>query len=875
MTTSAGDNSLSSTTTLGYDATGNLVTVDGPLAGTADTTTFRYNADRQQVGAISADPDGAGPLKRRASRITYNADGLPTVSETGTVNGTSDADWSAFVSLQQATATYDANDRKLTDTTTAGGATWSVAQYSYDAVGRLECAAQRLNSAAWGTLPASACTLGPAGSFGNDRISRTVYDAVGRTSQVLTAYGTPEQTSESESYTANGQVASVTDGQNNLTSYAYDGFDRLVKTRYPVPTPGALASSTTDYEQLYYDANGNVTNRRLRDGQQLNYAYDHLNRRIYDDNPGTNVAEVDVSYSYDLLGRLLNASDGNGWFVAYEYDALGRATRQYSNVSSNGLQYDLAGRRTRQTWGDGFYVTYDYDTLGEMTAVREYGATSGVGVLASYGYDDLGRRTSLARGNGTATFYGYNPASQLTSLSHSLPGTAYGVTTTFTYTPSGQLASSTRDNDAYAWTGAVSVDRNYATNGLNQYTASGSVVPTYDARGNLTSAGGQVYNYNTRNQLYSSSNVYLVYRGPGGLLGQILAGGTGTNIDNVGPDLVTEFNSSTGALNRRYVYGASTDEPLVWYEGSGTSDRRWLAADERGSVVAVTGSAGNVLAINSYDEYGIPGANNLGRFQYTGQKWLPELGLYDYKARMYSPTLGRFLQSDPIGYGDGLNFYNYVGSDPVNASDPTGTSCTNTPNPVQIVPGDIVVTGICPRAFPLAGAGFVYDQREVDRTRTIANYGKSANPNFQLQQKTQTPTPCQRAFLKGQLASRGLPTDQIDQLTFVSGLDGNANAATRVAFPNAAAVTQGATVYVQPSRFNEVANFRSPVGFEEAYHTGQFAQWGAGNFYGSYGVMSIGASILGLGARDGNLIEQFAEGASRVMYRNYQGAGCR
>ncbi|MEA3015887.1 MAG: hypothetical protein QOI38_609, partial [Sphingomonadales bacterium] len=169
-------------------------------------------------------------------------------------------------------------------------------------------------------------------------------------------------------------------------------------------------------------------------------------------------------------------------------------------------RYDAAGRRTRMTWRDGFFVVYDYNVTGEMTQIRERNGTtddpvtSGVGVLATFGYDSRGRRISLTRGNGTTTTYAYDDASRLSQLVLNPAGTASDLSVTFAYNPASQIVSNTRSNDAYSFAPAAGATSS-TINGLNQVTAHGTGSVTYDGRGNIASEGGRTFGYSSENLL--------------------------------------------------------------------------------------------------------------------------------------------------------------------------------------------------------------------------------------------------------------------------------------------------------------------------------------------------------------------------------------
>ena len=148
-----------------------------------------------------------------------------------------------------------------------------------------------------------------------------------------------------------------------------------------------------------------------------------------------------------------------------------------------------------------------------------------------------------------------------------------------------------------------------------------------------------------------------------------------------GDRVVEEY--SNGSRTKSYAYAGYIDDPVLMEDAGG--NKYYYLKDRQFNVVALTDSSGNIVESYDYspfglmrifDSNGVPIAasatgNILG---YQGRAWDAESGLWNYRNRMYSPQLGRFLQRDPSGYQDGINLYAFERNNPLRYLDAMGLS---------------------------------------------------------------------------------------------------------------------------------------------------------------------------------------------------------
>lgn len=507
-------------------------------------------------------------------------------------------------------------------------------------------------------------------------------------------------------YDASGNVTRITD---QIGSYLDFGYDEMNQRTACVITKGTGVQGDTD-EGWSYDALGRLTQAADNDSI-VNFTYDSLSRVLTEEqgsNPLGSTGKTS-SYTWNAEGERTKITYPSGFEARETRDDLGRMIeiKDQSNVSvATFAIYGAGGRLQTLGSGNGMVGTWSYDGFRRPTDISHKTSSATERAGFEYGWDANDNPTYEERRHlsGHGEVYTYDKANRLTKVLRDVTDPSAEVASPGTYGYDRRLEYDMDDVfnlTAYKMTpyGGSTTTTSYTTNSMNEYTAIGSSSPTYTDNGALKDDGTYKYKFDAHDRLTEvtdqSNNTLATYKYDALGLGRRtkkVVGSATTRYIYANQQSVEEYDDS-GNLLRLYAFGDRIDQ-VVMMEAADTADvdgdsntsetmRFFFHTQVIGSVTHVTAAAQTVVERYEYDPYGkitikdktgnTVSSSPIGNaYTYTGRQYDDESGLYYYRARQYSPGLGRFVQRDPGEYDDGANPLAYVASRPIGTLDPYG-----------------------------------------------------------------------------------------------------------------------------------------------------------------------------------------------------------
>ncbi|MES1195947.1 MAG: RHS repeat-associated core domain-containing protein, partial [Steroidobacter sp.] len=473
------------------------------------------------------------------------------------------------------------------------------------------------------------------------------YDALNRLKQVTD----PNNGITQYAYDANDNLTSVVDPRNLTTSYTYNGLGDLLQQI----SPDTKTTTNT------YDSAGNLKTSKDANNNTVTYNYDALNRVTQ-----AAYADQTITYMYDQgtngKGHLTSLSDASG-STSFTYTAQGRIASKTQVVGSitksTNYSYNAAGQLTQLTTPSGQAITYTYSN-GKVSSISVNGAS----LIASINYGPFGPVKQWVWGNGTQSQRTYDEDGYLTTNSSA-------GTSSYTFNADGSIATQTNDSSASlnltlgleTFTNAATsnklsgisgaVTRTYSYDNVGHTLSDGTRTFTYNAAGRLTTATNAgvttTYTYNALGQRVKKTNStttnYYVYDEAGHLLGEYDQAGNLIQelvLLNDIPVATIRTDQSGGSVGVFYIHTDHLNAPTKITRPSDNAIIWRLDHDPYGNGIPNEDPDGNGLALKF-------------NLRFPGQYYDAETGLYYNWNRDYDPTTGRYLESDPIGLGGGIN----------------------------------------------------------------------------------------------------------------------------------------------------------------------------------------------------------------------------